>query len=126
VTLLYVNPLYVNPWQNAGVNTIISATSTKGPSDAHHYRQSFPTWLKPDGTPISCVEKIKVLNENFIETTPDCSGCAGRRCINGFVSETQIRAALHELMDELIKSLPRRTLLSSRAPSNPSLARKSP
>lgn len=28
---------------------------------------SFPTWRKPSGAPVSCVEKIKVLNENFAE-----------------------------------------------------------
>jgi hypothetical protein len=27
----------------------------------------FPTWLTPDGEPVSCVEKIKVLNENLAE-----------------------------------------------------------
>lgn len=24
-------------------------------------------WRKPDGTPVSCTEKIKVLNENYAE-----------------------------------------------------------
>lgn len=28
---------------------------------------SFPTWRKPSGAPVSCVEKIKVLNENLAE-----------------------------------------------------------
>lgn len=27
----------------------------------------FPVWLTPDGEPVSCVEKIKVLNENLGE-----------------------------------------------------------
>jgi hypothetical protein len=26
-----------------------------------------PTWLTPEGEPVSCVEKIKVLNENLEE-----------------------------------------------------------
>ena len=26
-----------------------------------------PTWLTPEGEPVSCVEKIKVLNENLAE-----------------------------------------------------------
>jgi len=26
-----------------------------------------PTWLTPEGEPVSCVEKIKVLNENLQE-----------------------------------------------------------
>ena len=27
----------------------------------------FPTWRTPEGEPVSCVEKIKVLNENLAE-----------------------------------------------------------
>ena len=27
----------------------------------------FPTWHTPEGEPVSCVEKIKVLNENLAE-----------------------------------------------------------
>ena len=27
----------------------------------------FPIWRTPDGEPVSCVEKIKVLNENLAE-----------------------------------------------------------
>jgi hypothetical protein len=27
----------------------------------------FPVWRTPDGEPVSCVEKIKVLNENLSE-----------------------------------------------------------
>jgi len=27
----------------------------------------FPLWLTPEGEPVSCVEKIKVLNENLAE-----------------------------------------------------------
>lgn len=26
-----------------------------------------PVWRQPDGTPVSCLEKIKVLNENLAE-----------------------------------------------------------
>ena len=26
-----------------------------------------PCWTKPDGTPVSCTEKVKVLNENYEE-----------------------------------------------------------
>ena len=28
---------------------------------------SIPVWLQPDGEPVSCLEKIKVLNENLEE-----------------------------------------------------------
>jgi hypothetical protein len=27
----------------------------------------FPVWRTPEGEPVSCVEKIKVLNENLVE-----------------------------------------------------------
>ena len=26
-----------------------------------------PCWIKPDGSPVSCTEKVKVLNENYEE-----------------------------------------------------------
>ena len=26
-----------------------------------------PCWVKPDGSPVSCTEKVKVLNENYEE-----------------------------------------------------------
>lgn len=29
--------------------------------------QDFPVWHTPEGEPVSCVEKIKVLNENLAE-----------------------------------------------------------
>lgn len=29
--------------------------------------KDFPIWLTPEGEPVSCVEKIKVLNENLAE-----------------------------------------------------------
>jgi hypothetical protein len=30
-------------------------------------REKFPVWRTPEGEPVSCVEKIKVLNENLAE-----------------------------------------------------------
>ena len=32
-------------------------------------RPDLPVWLTPEGEKVSCVEKIKVLNENLAETT---------------------------------------------------------
>ncbi len=29
--------------------------------------KDFPVWHRPEGDPVSCVEKIKVLNENLAE-----------------------------------------------------------
>ena len=35
--------------------------------DAKNSELQPPVWLDPDGEPLSCVEKIKVLNENLEE-----------------------------------------------------------
>ena len=35
-------------------------------------RQSNIVWLQPDGTPVSCEEKLKVLNENLDEIRQYC------------------------------------------------------
>lgn len=29
--------------------------------------EPFPVWLSPEGQPVACVEKIKVMNENLSE-----------------------------------------------------------
>ena len=60
-----------------------------------------PTWLKPDGTPVSCVEKIKALNENFMELHQAAADVLEDAILIG-CSETQIRALLHELVDDLV------------------------
>ncbi len=62
--------------------------------------QNTPTWRKPDGSPVSCVEKIKVLNENFIELKQLAQDALEDAVLLG-CSEAQIRTALHELIDEL-------------------------
>lgn len=63
--------------------------------------RAFPTWLKPDGTPVSCLEKIKVLNENFLELRQIAQDALEDGVLIG-CSEAQIRAVLHELIDELV------------------------
>ncbi|MEX2164759.1 MAG: hypothetical protein WD823_11020 [Sulfuricaulis sp.] len=60
-----------------------------------------PTWLKPDGTPVSCVEKIKVLNENFMDLRQAAADVLEDAILMG-CSEPQIRAVLHELVDDLV------------------------
>lgn len=59
-----------------------------------------PTWKKPDGSPVSCVEKIKVLNENFAELRQTAQDALEDAILMG-CSEAQIRQVLHELVDEL-------------------------
>lgn len=60
-----------------------------------------PTWRAPDGSPISCVEKIKVLNENYAELRQIAQDALEDAILMG-CSEDQVRAALRALMDELI------------------------
>lgn len=61
---------------------------------------SFPTWRQPDGQPVSCVEKIKVLNENFAEIQQMAQDAFEDAILMG-CDEAQVRAVLHELVDSL-------------------------
>ena len=63
-----------------------------------------PVWRKPTGAPVSCVEKIKVLNDNYRELAQDAFVDALlMQC-----DEEQIRRALHELVDSLRNPYPGR------------------
>jgi hypothetical protein len=59
-----------------------------------------PTWRQPDGSPVSCVEKIRVLNDNYEELRQIAQDALEDALLMG-CSEDQIRAALHELIDAL-------------------------
>ena len=62
---------------------------------------SLPIWRRDDGSVVSCVEKIKVMRENFEElkqTTQD----AFEDGLLLEVSEAQMREALHTLVDSLV------------------------
>jgi len=63
-------------------------------------RTASPVWRQPDGAPVSCVEKIKVLNENYAELRQIAQDALEDALIMG-CSEEQMRAALHQLIDEL-------------------------
>ena len=60
----------------------------------------FPTWKKPSGAPVACVEKIKVLNENFAELRNLAQETLDDALLLG-CSEAQIRQILHEMVDGL-------------------------
>jgi hypothetical protein len=64
-----------------------------------------PRWQKPDGSPVACVEKIKVLNENYQELRQIAQDALEDAVLMG-CSEDQVRAALHLLVDELINPYP--------------------
>jgi hypothetical protein len=64
---------------------------------------SFPTWRKPSGAPVSCVEKIKVLNENFGELRNLAQETLDDALLLG-CSEAQAREAIQSMVDGLTAS----------------------
>lgn len=64
-----------------------------------------PTWVRDDNSIVACTEKIRVMKENFDEikqVTQD----AFEDGLLMEVSETQMREALHHLINELINPYP--------------------
>ncbi len=59
-----------------------------------------PTWLTPEGKPVSCLEKIKVLNENLNEIREMCQDALEDAVLMGG-DEPQVRQVLQELLDSL-------------------------
>ncbi len=59
-------------------------------------------WRAPDGTLVSCVEKLKVLEENIDEIRDLCQEALEDAVLMG-CDEAQVRAVLHEVIDALDK-----------------------
>ena len=59
-----------------------------------------PVWLDPEGEPVSCLEKIKVLNENLEEIRDMCQDALEDAVLMG-CDETQFR----EVLDRMAQSL---------------------
>lgn len=59
-----------------------------------------PLWRQPTGAPVSCLEKIKVLNENYRELQ-QLAQDAFEDALLMQCDDAQIRQALHELVDSL-------------------------
>lgn len=59
-----------------------------------------PVWHKPDGAPVSCREKIKVLNENLEEIRQLCQD-ALEDAVLMECDEGQVRETLHGLVESL-------------------------
>ena len=59
-----------------------------------------PVWRQPTGAPVSCVEKIMVLNDNYRELA-QLAQDAFEDALLMECDEEQIRRALHELVDSL-------------------------
>ena len=64
-----------------------------------------PIWHKLDGTPLACVEKIKVLNENLDELRQLAQDALDDAILMGG-TETQIRSALIDLVNNLVSNYP--------------------
>lgn len=63
-----------------------------------------PLWRKPSGAPVSCIEKIKVLNQNYAELRGLALDALEDALLMG-CSEAQFRAILHEMIEELTPSV---------------------
>lgn len=59
-----------------------------------------PVWRQPDGKPVSCVEKIKVLNQNLDEIRQMAQDALEDAILMG-CDEGQVRSVLQGLIDHL-------------------------
>jgi hypothetical protein len=64
-------------------------------------KSTWPKWLRDDDSIVACTEKIKVMNENFDEIKQIAQDALEDGLLME-VSETQMRSALHKLIDDLI------------------------
>ncbi len=60
-----------------------------------------PVWRTPEGEPVSCVEKIKVLNENLEELRALAQDALEDAVLMG-CDEAQFRRVLHALAEGLV------------------------
>jgi len=61
----------------------------------------FPIWRTPEGEPVSCVEKIKVLNENLAELRELAQDALEDAVLIG-CDERQVREVLAGLVNGLV------------------------
>jgi hypothetical protein len=61
----------------------------------------FPVWHTPEGEPVSCVEKIKVLNENLAELRNLAQDALEDGVLMG-CDEAQLRAVLTDIIAGLV------------------------
>ena len=62
---------------------------------------TFPVWHTPEGDPVSCVEKIKVLNENLAELRDLAQDALEDGVLMG-CDEAQLREVLAGLIARLV------------------------
>ena len=68
------------------------------PSEGDKFK--IPVWHQPDGQPLSCREKIKVLNENLMELREMAQDALEDGILMGG-DETQLRTVLADMMASL-------------------------
>jgi hypothetical protein len=59
-----------------------------------------PVWKQPDGQPVSCLEKVKVLNQNLIEIRQLAQDALEDAVLMG-CDEEQIRNVFYDLVSKL-------------------------
>jgi len=64
-------------------------------------KPEFPTWLTPEGEPVSCLEKLKVLNENLVEIQEMSQEALEDAILMG-CDEAQFRAVMRKLVESLV------------------------
>jgi len=64
-------------------------------------KPQFPRWLTPEGEPVSCLDKIKVLNENLTEIQEMAQEALEDAVLMG-CDEAQFRAVLEQLARSLV------------------------
>ncbi len=74
--------------------------ASKPTPEAKTATQVLPTWLGPDGAPVACTEKIKVLNENILEIREMCRETLEDAVLMG-CDEAQMRSVLLRLVRSL-------------------------
>jgi len=70
--------------------------------------KKWPKWQRDDGSVVSCTEKVKVMAENFEELKQIAQDALEDGLLME-VSETQMREALHKLVDELVNPYQKHT-----------------
>jgi hypothetical protein len=62
-----------------------------------------PTWLTPEGEPVSCLEKIKVLNENLEEIQAMAQEALEDAILMG-ADENQFRSVIKKISESLVNT----------------------
>jgi hypothetical protein len=68
--------------------------------------KTLPIWVRDDGSVVSCIEKVKVMRENFEEIKQIAQDALEDGLLLE-VSEAQMREALHKLIDQLVNPYPK-------------------